>query len=390
MIRVGFVLTLDAAGWLGGISYFRNLLGALVALPERRIEPVIFAGQQTDAAVLRQFPDLQIVRSSALDAQALPWQMRRVATRLIGRDIGLERLLRRHGVSVLSHQGFFGPLGKVAVLGWLPDFQEHHLPQFFSAAQLRARTRKRVLFCRASSRVLLSSHDARADLQSLDSSSAANAVVLQFVADAVAPSVQVRREVAQRLKIDRPYFHLPNQFWSHKNHRIVVDALQLLKSRGMDALVIATGNTSDHRQPGQFGELMAHVEAAGVTDRFLAVGAVSYQDVVALMAGAVAVINPSRFEGWSTTVEEAKSLGKRVLLSDLRVHREQAPSRGSYFAPDDAETLAKLMAETLSSHSEEVDALEMERATRALPERRQAFARCYQDIVLGLDGGRRT
>ena len=57
-----------------------------------------------------------------------------------------------------------------------------------------------------------------------------------------------------------------------------------------------------------------------------------------------ALINPSLSEGWSTTVEEGKSLGVPMLLSDLRVHREQAGDRAYYFDPEAAGQLASLMA----------------------------------------------
>ncbi len=37
------------------------------------------------------------------------------------------------------------------------------------------------------------------------------------------------------------------------------------------------------------------------------------------------------FEGWSTTIEDAISLNKRVLASDLDVNREQLGDNGIYF-----------------------------------------------------------
>ncbi|HEV2697788.1 MAG TPA: glycosyltransferase [Terriglobales bacterium] len=163
-----------------------------------------------------------------------------------------------------------------------------------------------------------------------------------------------------------------------------MDALRVLKDQGVNVCVIASGNTADHRQPGYFNDLMSQVRQADVEDRFLTVGTVSYPDLLALMAGSVAVINPSRFEGWSTTVEEAKSMGKVVLLSDLRVHREQAPERGRYFSPDDAEGLAKVMEEALVSYDSVVDQKMIREAQRALPDRLLAFARGYEDIVLEL------
>jgi len=382
MIRVGFVLTFDATGWLGGVSYFRNLLSALSSVPNPRIVPVILAGRHTDPGVLAQFPPFQIIRSSLLDSGRVPWFSRRAVAKLSGRDLGLEFLLRRHHIQVLSHQGFLAKPGNIPALGWIPDFQECHLPEFFSPAEITARIRKRSLFCRACSGVILSSLDAKRDLESLDAECARKAKVLQFVADIAAPSQPGSTEVSHRLGVEPPYFHLPNQFWSHKNHGLVVDALRILKERGVMARVVASGNTVDHRQPGYFQVLMRRVREAGIEDRFLSVGTVPYLDLVALMAGAVAVINPSRFEGWSTTVEEAKSLGKTVLLSDLRVHREQAPPRGHYFAPDDADGLAKAMEKTLHEYDPLVDQKLMQEAQENLPSRRQAFARAYEAIVL--------
>jgi glycosyltransferase involved in cell wall biosynthesis len=54
----------------------------------------------------------------------------------------------------------------------------------------------------------------------------------------------------------------------------------------------------------------------------------------------MALINPSRFEGWSTTVEEAKSFGVPLILSDIDVHREQTGGAARYFGIDDPGMLA--------------------------------------------------
>jgi len=382
VIRVGFVLTFDATTWLGGVSYFRNLLRALRDLPHPRIEPVVFAGEGTDAAMLEQFQAVFTIRSPILDAGSPAWTVRRAVAKLCGRDVGLERLLRRHGVQALSHQGFFGSLGRIPVLGWIPDFQERHLPDFFSPVELEARARKRSLFCRVCSSVILSSRDAQRDLEALDQRCPAKSKVLHFVADVIAPSEAASGEVELRLGIERPYFHLPNQFWNHKNHAVVVEALRLLRERGVNAQVVATGNSTDHRQPWYFDSLMRRIIDAGVEDRFSITGTVAYEELFALMSGAVAVINPSRFEGWSTTVEEAKSLGKMVLLSDLAVHREQAPKRSWYFPPDNAEALAAGMEATLESYNPGVEREAVREAQAALPDRRRAFATAYEDIVL--------
>ena len=81
-------------------------------------------------------------------------------------------------------------------------------------------------------------------------------------------------------------------------------------------------------------------------------GLVSYADLIGLMRYLTALINPSLFEGWSTTVEEAKSLGKTIILSDIPVHREQAPENGRFFDPGWPRTqLADRMIEVADGYS---------------------------------------
>jgi glycosyltransferase involved in cell wall biosynthesis len=58
------------------------------------------------------------------------------------------------------------------------------------------------------------------------------------------------------------------------------------------------------------------------------------------MQVSVALLNPSCLEGWSTTVEEARSLGVPLVLSDLDVHREQAGDDATYFDRTSATALA--------------------------------------------------
>ena len=72
------------------------------------------------------------------------------------------------------------------------------------------------------------------------------------------------------------------------------------------------------------------------------------------MHHALAVLQPSTFEGWSTSVEESKAMAKRIILSNIDVHVEQAPKRGIYFPPHSAEDLAMSMMKA----SQEYDPVE--------------------------------
>jgi glycosyltransferase involved in cell wall biosynthesis len=70
---------------------------------------------------------------------------------------------------------------------------------------------------------------------------------------------------------------------------------------------------------------------------------VPYEHLGPILAASTALLNPSLFEGWSTTVEEARALGVPAILSDLPVHREQMGDAATYFDPHDAESLASAL-----------------------------------------------
>jgi glycosyltransferase involved in cell wall biosynthesis len=380
--RVAFALSSAGSNWTGGVTYFANLLHALRALPDRRIETVVLTGTGRPAEFDARFPADRVVETDVLTPGGALRSAGKVAERLIGRNLAAEGVLRRHRIDVLSHVTPLGRRSPVPTLPWVPDLQEAHLPGFFSADELARRAAGNRLFADAGRRVIVSSEHARGDWARLYPDAAAKARVLRFVSGVAAEATASADALRARYNLPGRFFHLPNQLWVHKNHIVVARALRILKDRGIDATVISTGATTDYRHPEHFAELQREVARLGVADRFRFAGLVPFADVAGLLSHAVAVINPSLFEGWSTTVEESKSLGKRVLLSEIPVHVEQAPERGHYFATDDAERLAELMAETLAGYDPAEERRAEAAAAAALPGRVAAFARTYEDIVL--------
>ena len=83
------------------------------------------------------------------------------------------------------------------------------------------------------------------------------------------------------------------------------------------------------------------IEELDLGDRFRILGLIPRRDVVSLLRSCKCLINPSLFEGWSSTVEEARAFGVPMLLSDIPVHREQMGDEATYFDPEDASDLAQ-------------------------------------------------
>lgn len=380
MIRVGLAL---GASWLGSVNYYRNLLNAIYALADRQIEPVLLVGTRADAGVLTGFPPVEVIRSRWLDQPTPRWVIRKAWQQVFASDPFLDRFLRSRRIAVLSHSDFLGKRARLPAICWIGDFQHRQLPQFFNRTERWYRDHDFRLQCRHATRIILSSHDAQRALAMFEPSAVEKSRVLQFVAQIEATSETTGLPTLQeKYAFADSYFHVPNQFWAHKNHRLIVDALAILKRRGDPALVIATGAMEDYRQPGYFDELMAYVDKVAVPDCFKTLGIIPYNDLVGLMVNSIALLNPSRAEGWSTSVEEAKSLGKRIVLSNLPVHQEQAPPDGVYVDPDDAASLADAMSEVRTTFDPAAESARAAKARIALPGRVEAFARTYQEIVL--------
>ena len=383
VIRVGFVFDVVDAGWLGGVNYRRNLLSALYECPDRRIAAVLLAGMRTPDTLLQGFPSVEVIRLRILDRGSLASLIRKLVYRSIGRDWLLERALRRKRIDVLSHSEPLGPRATIPCIGWIADFQYLRLPEFFTddARRMHEAFTARVLD--GCARIVLSSKAAQEDLCQVAPDALARSRILHFVSGPPqGMQLPDAATIASTYGVREPYVLLPNQFWAHKNHGVVLAALEVLVGRGSRALVLATGNPRDYRQPGHFATLMEEAKRRGVENDFRVLGVVPYPDLMGLMRDAAAVINPSFFEGWSTTVEEAKSMGKLVLLSDIPVHREQAPGRARYFNPRDPEDVADAIEEALRQFDAVQERDRYAGAQRMAPERRRAFARDYQDLLL--------
>ena len=367
--------------WLGGVNYFRNLFSALHGLDDKKIRPVVFAGLKSDVS---DFAELaEIVRTPLLDRRSVTWTLHKILGRIQpGQDVLLGRLFRKHRVDLVFHFGTNWRCTTVPAIGWIPDFQHLYYPKFFSEKEYLGRDAQFDNIVERCDALLLSSEDARNDLREKYPRCGKPSHVLRFVSS-LCPNIAAlpgREELMHKYRLSEPWFHVPNQFWTHKNHQVIVDALNILQSSGRCPLVISTGKTDDYRNVGYFPALMQKTRDYGLEDRFRPLGIVPYEDVVALMLYSVAVINPSLFEGWSTSVEESKAMGKKVLLSDIPVHREQAPRRGQYFPPHDAAALAALLFAAVDDHSAVDEKKLFHAAQQGLPSRRREFAMNFESI----------
>ncbi|WP_413458815.1 glycosyltransferase family 4 protein [Herbaspirillum huttiense] len=347
MIRIAFTL-IGGKSWTGGYNYLLNLLRVVTEKRPGALQPVLFFGTDIDpedAAPFEEIKGVEIIRCPLMNMDRRNSNL--LKSLVLGASPAIRNLFQQHRIDVLFENAqFYGRNIGVPAIAWIPDFQHRELSHLFS----RGAWWKRELGFRAqilgSRTIMLSSNDARSSCESYYPNTKGRTHVVRF---AVPPShIPDANEIASvRSTYDLPerYFYLPNQFWQHKNHLLVIDALALLKARGEKILVVASGNQRDPYRPEHFEKIRTRLQSTGVSDQFRMLGLIPYKNIAPLMAGSIALLNPSLFEGWSTTVEEARGLGVPMILSNLPVHREQADGIARFF---DRHTAADL-AETLHS-----------------------------------------
>jgi glycosyltransferase involved in cell wall biosynthesis len=372
---VAFVMT--DVSWTGGINYFRSLFDAIALAAGSRFRVVLLTQPGRQEWAKTQFGQRPVIESRWVAGAGLNRFLRTGCRRLLGRDLILERLLAGSGIALSSHGPALGRTSSVPSLVWIPDFQHLHLPHFFSPKMVLQRTAGYRRLAANATRVIVSSTDAQTDLARLLGAGGAAGDILRFVPSIPERPRSTRAELEARYGFAGKYLFLPNQFWAHKNHLVVIEAVRNLMQLSDPPQILCSGELSDFRNPNHIGLIRAEIRKSEIRAHFRLLGAIPYQDVFDLMFYSHAVINPSLFEGWSTTVEEAKLLNKRLILSDINVHREQAQSRAQYFKPDSAIECLEAIRCVWAADSLEPDPLYHINAKAGLLD----FGRRYLEIV---------
>lgn len=339
--------------WTGGLNYLKTTLNVLTNRLSGEIEPVVMLSP-AEAAKVGETLSGSGARIVVDHAMAGAGRGKSLATALAwGHDPAVSRLYARERIDVAFEvAAFHGWRPPHRVLAWLPDLQHRVMPEMFSAANWWRRDIGFQLQTRLADAVMVSSEAARDDVQRFYPAAAPRLKVVRFAAPVDIAAARGRIAAARAAHgLPERFLYLPNQGWKHKNHAVVVAALERLRAEGrLDALppIILSGLTEDPRHPGEFEALMTRAAEKGLSAHLRHLGLIPFADVMALVAGCERLVNPSLFEGWSTPIEEAKALGAPLLLSDLPIHREQAPD-AVFFPPEEpaalAETLVQLAAD---------------------------------------------
>ena len=382
--------------WLAGVTTFEDLLIALGRLDSQAPTIVLVVWENTpesDYAAYLPYAD-ETVRAQYPSAWAPPPSAPPLSRRQrVMRQLGQAApppppdpqaaVLHAHGVDCSFSVVLEGRRdASVPLLTWFYDFQHRHLPQLFSLDERQNRDRVLLREAELATRVVVKSASVAEDFRAFAPLQAGKVRQISWISHIPAGVYAQDPSVAlARYHLPEKFFYLPNQFWKHKNHEAVFQALGLLRTRGMFPFLVCSGSLVDNRDPAFGGHLLQTLSLLNLREQVALLGIVPREHVFLLMRQALRVINPSLFEGFGLSAAESKSLGKRALLADLPALREQDPPGSLYFDPRDTGALADCLGMLWQTALPGPD-LELEAAARAdLPRRQMAFAESFMAVA---------
>lgn len=340
--KVG-ILFYFSSQWMGGIIYVINLVKTLGFLDDEKKPEIYLFYKPELKKFLNEFdyPYLKTIEwkfPSIIEGN--------IKSLLLRKNIFIDKILENYKLDALFplHDFPLRTRTDTKLVSWWADLQHKYYPEFFTRSQNLSRDIRTRLIIRNCDDLVVSSNDVLNDFNKFyRMRKGLNVHVFHFVS--VIDDLKEVNIDDLRTKYGLPeqYFLISNQFHKHKNHRVLLQTLALLKGMGISKHMAFTGKFPSAAGSPYLAELHELIEKNQLNDQVTMLGVISRNEQLQLMRHSQAVIQPSLFEGWSTVIEDAKSLQVPVIAANLRVNIEQLGDDGCYFDPHDPDALAAIL-----------------------------------------------
>ena len=156
----------------------------------------------------------------------------------------------------------------------------------------------------------------------------------------IPPSYIYEYDESYKTDLDIPdkYFFYPAQFWSHKNHLRLIEAVKKLKDEGLFIYFVFCG-----AKKNEYARIMDKISELDLGDQITTMGYVDNNDMVYLYRHARALIYPTLFGPTNIPPLEAFNLGCPVGASKIYAMPEQLGDAAILFNPRNVEEIVDTM-----------------------------------------------
>ena len=332
--------------WTGGTTYLKNFSGIIKSQLCNKLSLNLISNLEDDNKDIKNNFDCII---------NLPKKKWSKFLQIFSFEIN--KIVNQYSIDVLIETTeFFGFFCKKKIVTWLPDFQHKYYPKYFHFYDYYKRELSFLIKISLRNRILVSSNNAKEDCVKFYKVDPKKIFVAPFSIN-LDPTKYLNKKdyLKKKYNITQNYFYIPNQFWQHKNHILIFNFLDKIfdnqKIYKKLPEFIFTGLPLDKRNKKFSNFILEKMNSKKYNDKVKYLGIIPIEDVYTLNANCIALINPSFFEGWSTTVEEAKSLGTKMILSNIKLHLEQAKN-AFFFDPKKVESFQNVILNFIETEKE--------------------------------------
>lgn len=338
--RIGLVYLFDRS-WLGGLYYAQNLVSALGKLDDSQKPDIdVYCYDEVAFIELKDSTHYPFLHLNVIHQFQWKRKLKNILyllSKKAAHNINLFKILPEDEVIFPYNWGS----EVTKLIHWLPDFQDKYFPQYFSKYNLIRREQSIIQTCKRGIPIVFSSNDCQNDFRKFyPQFENHKTYVVHFAVNQPDFSDVSISTIKEKFGITKPYLLCANQFWGHKNHMFLFRAYKKALDNGLDCQLVCTGSLDGSKDPQYKEQIKNYIQVNGLEKKILLLGIIDKKELLCLMKHSHAVVQPSLFEGWNTTVEDCKCMNKFIFLSNLPVHREQIEQNVCFFDPHDEDELA--------------------------------------------------
>ena len=339
------LIGVGSRGWIGGIYYILNIINALDKL-EKGIEIHLFETKKQNFPDLSKFTNVQIYRHNYEEL----FSPSNIYNKIYGRvakfifnykNPRVERYLIKNKFDYVFPERLSSHKGKLNIGSWIADFQFINHPDGSSQKNIALAKKTIYDIINKSNKIILSSKAIEKECHSFFPETKEKTNVMPFAVYINENHIKNNlTQIKKKYNLPDRFLVVSNLFAPTKNHKTLFKAISLLKKQGLRIPLFCTGNFVDSRNLEFPNEILSLITDYNIRNLINILGQIPREEQIAIYRQAIAIVQPSFHEGWNTTVEEAKALGKFIILSDIAVHKEQMPTNKNFFDPHNETELA--------------------------------------------------
>lgn len=145
-------------------------------------------------------------------------------------------------------------------------------------------------------------------------------------------------DVRKKYKLPDQYFFYPAQFWEHKNHINLLDAVKIIKNKGFDIHLVLAGSKENN-----YNQVVSKIKNLELIENISILGYVNDDEMASLYKNSIATVFVSFIGPTNIPPLEALMLGCPLICSNAYAMPEQTKGAALLVNPNNPKDIARKM-----------------------------------------------